>query len=159
MGTPSGSAGGFATPAVKGSLMLGKAKGRLRTGLEYGNMSGAAELSNTMILSREGSYDIGEGETGTSRVGGHQLVGRGAGEKSRIFAKSEEITVALHEGLPPDVIKAMGIDGEFFEFGPGLVLINRIQMLGVRRILEDTILLLGIPGWLQVVIRGFGNTT
>jgi hypothetical protein len=146
MGTPSGSAGGFATPAAKGSLMLGKAKGRLRTGLEHGNIPGAAELSNTMILSREGSYDIGEGDAGTSRVGSHQLAGRVAGEKGRIFAKSEEITAALHEGLPPDVIKAMGIDGKFSGFRPGLALINRIQMLGVRHILEDTILLLAIHG-------------
>jgi len=111
MGTPSGSAGGFATPAAKGSLMLGKAKGRLRAGLEYGNLSAAAEISNTMILSREGSYDMGEADAGTSRVGS-QLAGRGGGEKGRIFAKSEEITVALHEALPPDVIKAMGIDGK-----------------------------------------------
>jgi len=123
MGTPSGSAGGFTAPAAKGSLMLGKAKARLRAGMEYGNMSGTVDASNSVTMSREGSYDMGEAEaaaaavgaatgTLTSRVGSQHLTGRNGGEKGRIFAKSEEITAVLHEGLPLDVVKSLGIDGK-----------------------------------------------
>lgn len=112
MGTPVGSAGGFAAPAAKGSLVLGKSKGRLRTGLDYGNTVASTEASNSMIISREGSYDVGEGDITNSRVGGYQLDRRGGGEKGRIFAKSEEFTVTMHETLPLEILRFMGIDGK-----------------------------------------------
>ncbi len=112
MGTPVGSVGGLPTPAARGSLVLGKSKGRLRAGLDYGNTGANPDTSNSMIISREGSYDAGEGEAGMSRIGSYQLDRRGGGEKGRIFAKSEEITVTMHESLPLEILKFMGIDGK-----------------------------------------------
>ncbi|KIM24888.1 hypothetical protein M408DRAFT_331557 [Serendipita vermifera MAFF 305830] len=115
MGTPVGSVGSLATPAAKGSLVLGKAKGRLRTGLDYGNTGTGAEASNSMIISREATLEVGEDELGTSRMGGYQLDRRGGGEKGRIFAKSEEITVTMHESLPLEILKFMGINDNWRE--------------------------------------------
>jgi hypothetical protein len=97
-------------PAPKGSLVLGKSKGRLRTNLDPANTTMGMDQSNTMQLSREMSYDMIEGDAGHGRMASHQSIVRGLGEKGRVFAKSEELTATFHENLPLEVNKALGLD-------------------------------------------------
>lgn len=118
VGTPVGGMSSFATPAPKGSLTLGKGKGRLRAGGIDATPTGMGlDQSNNMLMSREASYDIGgtaDAELLHSRIGSFQPAGKAIGEKGRIFAKSEEMTVSFHEVIPVDIIRAMGLDGEFW---------------------------------------------
>jgi hypothetical protein len=117
VGTPVGGMGSFATPAPKGSLTLGKGKGRLRSGMDATPTGMGLDQSNNnnMLMSREASYDIGGADVDLlhSRIGSFQPAGKAIGEKGRIFAKSEEMTVSFHEIIPVDIIRAMGLDGEF----------------------------------------------
>lgn len=113
VGTPVGGAGSFVAPAPKGSLTLGKGKGRLRAGIDATPMGTALEQSNHMLMSREASYDVGDTDLLHSRIGSFQPAGKTVGEKGRIFAKSEEMTVSFHEVIPLDIIRAMGLDGKW----------------------------------------------
>lgn len=136
VGTPVGGMGSFAAPAPKGSLTLGKGKARLRAGGIDATPTGMGlDQSNNMLMSREASYDIGTGgadaELLHSRIGSFQPAGKAIGEKGRIFAKSEEMTVSFHEVIPVDIIRAMGLDGEFGRtFRPHVLMLHCRGMEG-----------------------------
>lgn len=127
MSTPAGERlGSFVAPAAKGTVTLGKGKGRLRAGMET-SISGL-HATSSMLLNQEDSYEIldpaagygaGAGFTGErERIAASRNVytpdSRTEGEKGKVFAKSDEIAVRLHENLPIDVQRAMGVDSQFF---------------------------------------------
>ncbi|CCA67372.1 hypothetical protein PIIN_01203 [Serendipita indica DSM 11827] len=108
---------GSGLPVAKGTLVLGRAKGRFRDAIETPTSPIASGNQAAMDISREGTAIDGDADVSftSSKRSGYHAAGRLVGERGRTFAKSEEITASFHEGLPLEILKAMGMDNAWRE--------------------------------------------
>ena len=160
-GTPASAVTGNGPPVAKGTLVLGRSKARFRDGIDTSTSSIAPGQQVAMDISREGTAIEGEADVSftSSKRSGYHTAGRIVGERGRTFAKSDEIAASFHEGLPLEILKAMGMDSKSCSPSSEIQIQTSIKMHGEKRTWEDTTLVQDTLGWRPVAIHGYGNTT